>query len=727
MSAFESRRNISKVYGSGDAGVAGIAQIYALNKGAISANKQLADAMYTMQGDDFSQDSHAHQMAQGTYDGLVQSLSSTELFSQPMFKSDVNQRLGTRAAAITMMAMSDPQGWLNSMATVNTDTKDGTVHIADPRAPGMAYADASQFTLQGFDAAASDQWAAVSAAVNAMATVTSTFEQLFFRQIIVPAGSGGYDVSMAIPHVQSVSIRGNASGTPYSINRIPLVKALRDSSILRNLDTTVFPVATDGTTPAKLVPVAEWPNRSETQGGHTFNTRPILFGTEVDLLGVSTHPGVVPVGGYDETDQIEPTVNCGKVCMQVSMTDGGAPATTIVAKFEYDISKQVGAFLQKAAAGSDRAYITNAPFRVVLTEKTEFVAVSGGTAAEFRELVNAGIGQAADARFKMVIRVRLAAASNTEFSNTRIDNTETAVEALYGTGNAAKIFTAPHAATPTAKGYFPLARRTSSNFRTQGKILDGSVINNFRFPVMLSAPFIFQHPHAGQPSISVDHLAAAQRALVNNNAHLALLAARSTIQAEDGLANATPALSKDLVVPTYRYRELDVAANVLTMNSKDGLANMRAVLQQALIHEFNQGILDSNVLCAAEFLYGNADVLEPIVVTDPKIYGYLMEAGDPRFMGNNREFSLSMTQNDDFAGKIFMSVRRKTADATPSPVDFGMFLNTPTLIHTIDVWRNNRTNKETHSVACNAHYVTCPFLIEIDVVGLEDYYFQEAV
>lgn len=694
----------------------------AATMGAQLKNKEVLDTIASMEGANHNFESESHRQAVSLGETVIQALRQTSLYHDIIAKAKPEQRdAALEAAGYTLLSAANARQWIETSGNA-VETAGRGVTLVDPRQGYLRYNTQEEYSMEGFDPKVAENFLATDVTANAMAAMTGGFEDLFFPIIVVPANTGGLTATISIPQIMAPTYRDEAvTGTPFEIKRIPLPKAIANSKLLEDLSINVVPYATGAATPAALVPASEVPTWQAKIEGELVDTRPIRFGKNgtkntVDLLNLSQHPGLLRNGVFDETDQLEPVVNLGTLFAKATLTDGSA---THNVTFSSDVQYAVGALLQEALTGNTRRYLTVGTFPLRITNDSNLLTVSGGSVEDFRATVNAMIGQPAGSKFTVMFELDVSSSANSDFGNMDVDLTAARfVGIVNAQGQLAALESGAAVTGVDGLGYYPLARRTNSNIRTRGLVIDSQVQNRYAFPIYLGSPIISQNALNGPENTSVESLGHAQRIRNNNNAHKALFTAREQIGSQQGLPANTPAIGSELVNPTYIRRSMDVTELTRTISSREGLHDLRGQLVSALCTMANLLVTKSEYLSALEFMTGNNENFEVIVVTDPTIFNFMMETGDPRSMGAGRNFKFAQSLNSDMAGRIMMSVRRTERSAEIHPLDFGVFLYVPPRTHKVQISRNGRVVEEVHTVPCNAHYVTCPILGEITVAGL---------
>lgn len=637
-------------------------------------------------------------------------LRGTSMFEQLLADATAEQQeAALEAASMTIMALGDAEGYFNALGAKGNVTGKELEQNMNYSTTADELTDLDT-ALEGFDPSALEEYASHAVVANVLASLRTPFEEAFFPLINVAAGEGGVTVPVNIPRIYKPMTR-NSDGSPDNFNRVSLIRAISDSSILANNALDVIPVASDEVNlPAILVTDADVATKDATVDGFTFRTRPYKFNTEFSLLGSASYASLG--ANLDETDQLEPNFKMGTIWVKVAR-DGEE------AVYAFNVDRQPGTLLQQSAEGDDTAYIANSQVKFYLDDKK---APHTGTATALIGKLNTDIsGSSATAALKMVISARISMSINSDDSNCFASFGDVKIVSAVNDSGEEKVGDTSDVVV-TLLGFVPTVRRTNSNLRSRSNIVDSRIVTNYRFKTRMQSPIISQHGVGAPVNTSVEGLAHTLRIHSCNNAHRTLLSAREMIREEHGDRESRSTIGSEVVVPTYKYQRIVLEDAVTTMNSRDNDDNLRGALTSAVANMVNFLLTESEYLAGLQFFYGNINNYEAIVVTDPVIYSYLMISGDPRTLGNGRNFVVTQTLDKDFTGKIFISVRRSQRDGKMHPLDFGAYLNTPSLSWNVQTTRGNRVVNEIHMMPVSAAHVTCPILGELDVEGLENFY-----
>lgn len=652
------------------------------------------------------------------YDDIKQSLANGELGEELNGLDPHRRELSLEAAAMTIMAAGDTRGLFSALSK---KPKSEGVSLINANVGNMDFMSADDnFSLEGYDPASANQFIAHSVYANAMGVLQGDFEETFFPTQIVAAGQDGVDVPVVIPKVYNTIARG-PNGACKDFGKQSIIDALIDSSILDRNTTKIIPNADGGGAATFLVANADVPTTSLNVDGVTVNTRPLLFGKEVDLISISEVAALLQGGSLNETDALDSVMNIGTVWMRIGADDGGVVSTVV----GVDVSGAKGAVFTQTAEGSNRQYQANLNVEVEIPRT--IANVSGGTMDAVATNMEANLTVTAGSEFKTYYNISISATANTETACMRAFANSITLSRVVDVNGAEQSITAlAPAVDPNLAllGFTPAARRTNRNLRSAGIIVDSTGTVTYRFPVPLGTPIISQKPVGTDINTSLEGLAHVQRVRNNNQATKALLAMATLLGSNAGVPANNPAVGSELVTPTFVADTVDIANVVVSLSSSQALNDIRVALLTSIQNVANQLVCQSGYLAALEFLSGANKDYEVIVVTDCNIYPWLMETGDERTFGYNRQFKITQSLNKDLKDKIYISLRRKERDGKMHPLDFGAHLYKPTIVAKLAVPRAGAVSDEIHTIPANAHYVTLPVLGEISVTGLVDYYLQ---
>lgn len=655
--------------------------------------------------------------SQATAEQALKDSGLVEILMQRVNTDDPNDervQAGIKMALITMSAAGDASAYAKG-AMSRSAKNDGAVTL-DGRVAGIDAAD--QFGGEGFDKHQWGDFVAVSTVVNALSATTNSFEEVFFKTVVVPPGKPGLDMTVRIPYAYNRALR-DTTGAPNRSKeaRKPLITALRDSSTLRSISNQVVPYApANGANDAYLVADAKMGSKEMAIAGVDVLYRPIKIGAETDLLALSGHPGLVSAGAQDQTDTLAPGVNLGEVF--VEFDDGTASSVVGI-----DISSFPGALFDPVEQGDKTDLVAN--FRGTVQARDNMTAWDNTALSAVN--FHTSLGVTAGTEYHTDIELELVGRLD-ELGNIKVQVLTAEFKAAY-TGAAATAATAAQltalkgAVSITVLGYLPKAARSNSNLRDRGILIDAGNPINYRIPVYFGSPIAANTPVSGEGGgVGIEDLSNARLIRNSNNAIITIQEFETTIARTRDLPNNSTAVGSALVDPTYRTVEFDAVSRTITHQSATGMDNLRAALSDAVSTLADKLALESGYLSALEMESGSTANYEVIVGTDPRIANMLMTSGDARAMGAKSKFNVVASHDTSMVNRIYVSFRRTDVQGA-SPLSFGVKAEMPPLIFDATVSSSDATFKELQMIPRTTHAVTCPILGRIDVTRLDEVFY----
>lgn len=628
-----------------------------------------------------------------------------------------NHVLASAMSAMTQAAMAggDAETYMNKYSKPSRATGDVTIEGTE-----------DGFAMEGFDDFKFDEFKAASVLSAGLNMATSPFSQTFFKPVSIPGGQSGLDLRVQLPQIYARTIREN-DGRPFAFEKHSLVRAALDSTILEANHTKIVPVGSaDNAT--YLAPIGEIANRNVSVAGVEVGVRPILYGTMVNLIGISSTPRIIAMGAQTEMDTLDPYVSIGVQYIEISDTNGGGDRTAIIAA---DFTNMPGATLYGTPDGNIRNKATVFEGRFWVTNETENIRVgaTGGTVGEDTQIDEA-LGLADGDAFRFALTVRLAATLEHERANMQVDFIS--AEASHFTSGAnldtpvatADVTAALATTAFDGSGWEPSARRSNSIMKDLATIVDSGTTYQWRLAVPMEAPISSLQPVTVMGGgVAMDTLSAVKRLRNLGTAATTLLNFETQMIATAGIPDANVAIGDVLVDSTYIHETIDLTAVVQTISSSQGLQDLQTHLVNAVTWLANQLIMQSNYRNALAVYTGNANNFEVNLVTDAEIANLLMTAGDGRTLGNGRRFSVTEIDDLRYRGEIYMTLSR-TDVAGADVLNSGCHLSAPALIYKATTTRGQAVAGETQMLPREAFYMTLPILGRMSVTGLTNYFSQ---
>lgn len=592
---------------------------------------------------------------------------------------------------------------------------------------------------------------AASSLINAQTSVPGGFMETWFSSVAIPPAQQGFDFEVQMAKILVTSQRLSNDGTntatygnALNLQKINLVQAGETPLILNSNSIEVVPVAIDATNPPQLVPNATVPSWSVSIMGVPYNTRPIVFGKKVGLIELSNNPTIANGGPLNLTDMLYTNISIKDIYFRLNITYTPAGANAPVTKsaiYKNYVGNDVGCVLQQKTLGRPQALqtVTTTPLNISSQSST----VSGETAATMNGIITNILGAQAGTAFNLRGSFRLSAEADVEIGSISADaNEPTLSDGWYPTadGTPSVLFsisplnnglTGASQVTTTIDmvGYYPDARKTNSNLRINGTIIDPGNIVNYRLPINLYPPFTARVPINQMDQVTHETLMSVIELWVNGQAVDKLLSLEQQLNLITGIpiglgtiTNQSPLMSGEYVRPAYRTTNLNLPAIVNNFQSKNVLSDIRAAIQTAIMFNSMKLYMQCGYNLALQFLNNDLDAYETILVTDPYISQLLMEAGDIRTFGDQRKYVMTKSNNLAFRNKIYYSFRLVGGTDLVHPMNFGCTLVSPPVTYEVSpMAREGAITRETQVMPRMTPHVLLPVLGVINVTCFDAY------
>lgn len=623
---------------------------------------------------------------------------------------------GNRQAAIAAgLYAGDAKGFVRHNSPVNAG--DGSAVIA-----GEGGVARMQPALEAYDERDNTHVSAYSVAYNFQAARQDELGELFFPTVVVTPDQVGYSVVIDLVEVQK-DIKRGTTGAVDDLGRRNIIQGLRDSSVLANEQTRIYPVARAGNV-ANLIANGTLAHRTVSVAGESFPTSPILFGKRVSLLGISQTDGQLASGASNVTDQVDTAVTLDTIYLSVT-NNAGTPVTEI---FKFPVERNPGATFVANPQGNYRSMILNFSTKSVMINKNTM------TAAGAVQTVSAAV---ISGDWKVNFSVDISGQINLDTSETSLNASDVAVVSveaadgtIYAPTDSAVTTLVATFATLKFIGYELKAFRSNLNRRQRGQLLN---LNRFSqtYAIPLLSPVTVLRPQGGSDNTDTSDLGAlitATRIRTSNAAVAELLAMDAVLKAwvagTEAIGNVPEILSvaRYLVQPFYKRVTFDAAAATNSIRSQDRAKDIQAALLAQIRDLVYQANKDSGYKAAADSVNGGSSEHPLVLVgTDQVLSRYMFVEGDLRTLGIDFEMKVASSMNKDMAGKIFISFGQKGAEnGVANPLHFGNMGWRPELTLVLPLMRDGSYSKELTVQPAFRHVTNLPILIRIDVINLAD-------
>lgn len=618
------------------------------------------------------------------------------------------------AAVVAGLMAGDVGSWMRASKALPASTE------TDRFIGSTAGVDRIQPALEAYDERENRNAATYSVAYNMQAARQDEFGEALFPTVTVTPEQVGYTVSIHLVQVYN-DIRRQVSGAVDNFKRRNIVHALRDPSILQNDLTKIVPIH-QVASEANFVDAALLAPRNVMLGDETLTTSALRFGKKFSLLGISQSAALLATGQQDSTDAIDAAVRLQ--ALYLSLTDG---TDTEVVKFQ--TADLPLATFNYSVQGNYRNMVLNfATSSLKINKDTKLATGAASTLlaplAAGDYTVRLGVNVNGQVNLETADTELMAGAvtvvSVTGPDGTKYAPTDAAVAAIVALFNGGAMI-----------GYELDARRTNTNRRQRGQLLDVTVYNQ-TYAVPLLAPITIPRPLGQGDNTDASDLAAlitATRIRTSNAAVTELLRTAELLRAyvnnNDAVGDSPEILgvARFLVDPFFESISVDVTTITNSIKSAEKDADLQGALVSLIRGLVYRMYRDSGYKAAADALNGGvAQTPTVIIATDPVLARYLMVTGDPRLLGEHFNVKIVSSLDVRVNGKIFVTfgAPEGQGDGVPNPLHFGNMAWKPELTLVLPLHRNGANSKELTVQPSFQHITNLPILGELVVTGLPE-------
>lgn len=582
------------------------------------------------------------------------------------------------------------------------------------------------FGLEAYDEKDNRNAVVYSIGYNMQAARQDEFGEAFFPTVVVSPDNLGLAVTVRLFQVFDDFTR-NVSGAISNYNKKNIIRALIDSTILKNDQTRIIPVVrTDSL--AKFVPAAAIPARAVLLEGESINTAPLAIGKKLDLLAISQTDALLANGLMGPTDSIDPAVVLQNLYFQVSSGSGGTLKTDTL---QFNVTNLPTSAFAPSAQDLQR--------QMNLAFTTTSILVNANT-KNFDTTVLGTTGLAAVVANNWIVRleVKVAGAVNLELGDTSLYGAVLNVSSVRDSSGNLLDMTTGAVATAVAAieagsiiGYDLSARRTNLNRRQRGQLIDTTYYTQL-YPVPLRSPITGLRPVTADGQTDSSDLAAlitATHIRTSNAAVGALLQADTNlaqyVDARDSAGNGPDVLGvgRFLVKATYSSVSLNLSATMDSLSAHERAADIQATLVNQIRDMAYRLYRDSGYKAASDAMYGGLSKVPTVIIgTDPVLHRYLIVEGDLRTLGAEFDVRIVPTLDNRMTGRIFVTFGQFDGESQnkPNPLHFGTMAWKPELTLVLPISRAGQVSKELTVQPSFLHLVNMPILGSITVTGVEN-------
>ena len=569
--------------------------------------------------------------------------------------------------------------------------------------------------MEAYDESNNRDSVVYTVAYNFLAAKQNDFGEAFYPTHVVSNDNVGVTVSLRLIQVYD-DIKRNVNGALARFNRKNIVKALIDSTILKNEMTRVVPVVRPASL-ANFVDPALVPAAAVVLEGESINTAPLKVGVEMDIIGLSQTDTLLAAGIMDRTDSLDRSINLQNVYIQV-----GADVLS------YNVSNLATSNFLAQPQENYKRHALNFNSQSLVVNKSKKRA-DNTNLVELADVVTEDL--------ILQLKINMTGTVNIEEGGLVVYGNSVKIEKAFDANGVELALTHAKVAPLVTKfntavifGYTLKAYRNNLNKRQRGQLLDTTYQNQTWTLPLRSPVSVIRPPNADSQTDSGDlaSLVAATFVRTSNEAVTTLLETAALLKefvdsrVPTSLAPDLFGVARELVEPTYIGETLDVNAVINSVSSHEKAADIQAVLAQKIRDIGSRLYRDSGFQAVVETKVAGIDGEPTIIVgTDPMTARYLMVDGDTRLTGPTFNYKVVTTSDERMQGKLVIALGYPDqTEGTLNPIHFGYMLWSPEATIVIPQARGDQISKELTVMPRFRHITNVPVMGMVEVRNIPD-------
>ena len=569
--------------------------------------------------------------------------------------------------------------------------------------------------MEAYDESNNRDSVVYTVAYNFLAAKQNDFGEAFYPTHVVSNDNVGVTVSLRLIQVYD-DIKRNVNGALARFNRKNIVKALIDSTILKNEMTRVVPVVRPASL-ANFVDPALVPAAAVVLEGESINTAPLKVGVEMDIIGLSQTDTLLAAGIMDRTDGLDRSINLQNVYIQV-----GADVLS------YNVSNLATSNFLAQPQENYKRHALNFNSHSLVVNKSKKRA-DNTNLVELADVVTEDL--------ILQLKINMTGTVNIEEGGLVVYGNSVKIEKAFDANGVELALTHAKVAPLVTKfataeifGYTLKAYRNNLSKRQRGQLLDTTYQNQTWTLPLRSPVSVIRPPNADSQTDSGDlaSLVAATFVRTSNEAVTTLLETAALLKefvdsrVPTSLAPDLFGVARELVEPTYIGETLDVNAVINSVSSHEKAADIQAVLAQKIRDIGSRLYRDSGFQAVVETKVAGIDGEPTIIVgTDPMTARYLMVDGDTRLTGPTFNYKVVTTSDERMQGKLVIALGYPDqTEGTLNPIHFGYMLWSPEATIVIPQARGDQISKELTVMPRFRHITNVPVMGMVEVKNIPD-------
>lgn len=575
----------------------------------------------------------------------------------------------------------------------------------------------SELSMEAFDSTPISNYAPQNIVFNVLASRQDPFAEGFFPTKVLAASEGGLKITVDRQEAIDLATH-DRNGNALNDNRRNLIDAYADAELLNRPATELVPYKPeDGSADANFVAAADVAPTVAKVSGHSIRTAPLKMGRSLNLKGVSQHPGLLDNNLLTSDDQIAPGMKLVKLYLK-----GTHEANSEV--FSVDTQFLGRNQFKKSHEGQGREVVLN-----FITKAIPFSKMTKTIAGDATALYDA-----IPDNYTVSLKMSVTGNGNLDSGMIELNSSSITVAAIADAdgkevslteGQGADIVALFEARPITAIGYNLSARRSNSNWRSTGLIIDVTPYTESH-AIMPGYPISVRTPtDENQNGAKISGMVNAARIRNSNNAVTTLINYGEMLEnyqtaLKSGVRMDIYGAARHIVKPYYNFTSVDVEDALSNMTSTGRVSDVSNVIVNAIRDEAYRMYRESNYGPALDLAHAGT-VTKPKVVIgcDEVVKRYLQMVANESLLGEHMDYEIVGTNDSRMKDQIYMSFTRNRPGSDDG-LTFGVHAYVPELIQRVVTSHNNSTVKNDRVIPHNLHIPVLPVLTRLEVVKLKE-------
>lgn len=626
------------------------------------------------------------------------------------------ERAGVLAAAMA----DEPAEWAKK-AQEATDRSESYANET-----GDAYESNERVKLEAYDDSNFRDAVGYSVAWNVVAARQSNALENIWPTLVLDPNQSHVE-AVAQFQVFHHEVRHKSDGNAIDPGRVLLMEALIDGTIVDENLTKVVPCVNDQSKPHFIDPAIIPPHEVVVDGEEVM-TAPLIIGLEHGLIGLGTGAIAGLTQDPNTAMQLAPMPRIENLYFRITNSAG---ETSVI---RVDTTRIPRSSFTAPPEGNTREIQLNLVAQQIGLDATT-TDVTGAPAKALDFLRTPDLQN-----HRVEFQIKVFGTGNLEFGNMEVNagpGTVQTVKVVSGLGHFTKERDDSIVANIKSNitkieciAFDPDASRTNIDRRQRGPLTNVTAERQ-KYWVRLGSPISTIFP-ATEATSNVDLIAPMTLTRIKND-YYGIKELFANAEVLNGLAvsydNDLPrtvsnAIGRLIMMPYYKHVRISMLDIVDSNRSANKLEDMQHATLNYIRDLVIHGMRDSKYELALQVQSGNQELKPTLAMITNQVLGkYLFQLGDTRILGSLPYPVVADTHPSKLLGEYGSDEHElfivPTLPGTQlDPLNFGHFLWKPELASTLQVTRDNSTNREVVVQPCVGWAMLCPWMIRVTITDL---------